>query len=317
MKVFKDLEKVTRLARFTAIAVGNFDGMHLGHQKILRQLTGLARRKKLASSVLTFDPHPELVLGKKKIKLINTLSQRLNHISEMDIDFAVVLPFNHYFANLSPRAFVEKILFDKLMARAIVVGENFRFGRNRQGNKENLCAFGKRLGIDVYTVPPAMVKRKVINSSFIRRLLGQGMVEKAALFLGRPYEISGKVVAGSARGKTLGFPTANLLTANEILPPGVFIAITKIENKTYPSLAVIGSSPTFGHNLINVETHLLDFATDIRGKKIAVSLIRKLRPILRFPNAEALVYQISKDVEKARRYFKRHTAQNWESSQGE
>jgi riboflavin kinase/FMN adenylyltransferase len=306
MQVVEGLEFRRLFPGPTAVAAGNFDGLHLGHQKILRCLVERARRQDLRSVVLTFSPHPERVLGRRQISMVQTLAQRLEGFRSLGIQAVLVAPFTRIFAGLAVSDFVERVLAGSLGAKDIVVGSDFRFGRGRRGDIRSLKLAGGRLGFVVHPVSPVRRRGRVVSSSLIRELLAAGAVEEAAVFLGRPYEITGRVVGGSARGRTLGFPTANLLPENEIIPAGVFLTATVAGGKEHPSVTNIGSRPTFGCGPLRIETFLLNYQGDLYRRRVGLRFIRKLRPERAFPSKEALVEQIRSDVRAAGRFFKSH-----------
>jgi riboflavin kinase/FMN adenylyltransferase len=274
MVVIRGLDRYRPSTRPAAVAIGNFDGVHLGHRKILGRLRTRARARGLRPLVLTFFPHPERVLGKKTTLMIQTLDQRLESLEREGIETAVVTPFDEEFSALSAEDFVDRILFAKLRAVEIVVGEDFRFGKGREGGTDRLRARGRRHGIGVRVVPP-----------------------------GRPYEIRGTVVPGHARGKALGFPTANLETENEILPEGVFLTRTAWRTRDYPSLTSIGTNPTFGEGTLSAETYLLDYRGSLYGRVLSVRFLDKIRPPAAFRSPRDLVARMEADLARARAYF--------------
>lgn len=303
MVVYRGLADARLLPRPAAVAVGNFDGLHLGHRKILSKLCALAEARGLRSLVLTFDPHPERALGKKSVRMIDTPEKRLERFGDTCVDAVVVTSFDMSFSQLSCPAFVDRILAAKLGAREVVVGRDFRFGRSRRGDTGRLRVLGRRAGLAVHVVPPVVLNGRIVSSSAIRRLLGRGRVEEAARLLGRPYEISGQVVPGRHQGSLLGFPTANLATASELLPEGVFITETVRRGRIFRSLTSIGTNPTFGPHPLSVETLLLDYRGSLYGAELTVRLLRRLRPPRKFPDTAALSARIGRDVEEARAYF--------------
>ena len=296
--------KLPSLPRPTAVAVGNFDGLHLGHQKILARLCELARSRDLLSLVLTFDPHPERALGKRAVRMIDTPDQRLGRLGESCVDAVLVTGFDRTFSALSGREFVERILLGRLRAREIVVGRDFRYGKNRRSDIGDLRELGRRLRFGVHAVAPRVIGGAAVSSSAVRRLLARGWVEEASRLLGRPYEIAGRVARGDSRGTALGFPTANLVTDNEILPDGVFISESVWKGRSFPSVTSIGTNPTFGPNPVRIETHLLDTRARLLGAKLCVRLLRKIRTTRKFPDPQTLVGQIREDVAAARAYFR-------------
>jgi riboflavin kinase / FMN adenylyltransferase len=303
MVVYRGLDDPRLSPRPAAVAVGNFDGLHLGHRKILDRLCARARGRGLRTLVLTFSPHPERALGRTSVRMIETPEARLDRFRETCVDAVVVTAFDPAFARLGCREFVDGVLRARLGAREVVVGAGFRFGRDRRGGTARLEELGRKAGLRVHVVPPARVEGRVVSSTAVRRLLERGRVDRAARLLGRPYEIRGRVVCGERRGRRLGFPTANLETASEILPEGVFITETVRGRRVHPSLTSIGTNPTFGPHPLAVETLLLGFRGSLYGAEVAVRFLRKLRPTRTFPSAEALAARIRKDREAAQAWF--------------
>jgi riboflavin kinase/FMN adenylyltransferase len=305
MVVYSGLDDRRLSPRPSAVAVGNFDGLHLGHRRILTRLCALAGRKGLRSLVLTFAPHPERALGRSSVRMIETPEGRLERFRETCVDAVVVTAFDRAFSRLGCRDFVDEILRGKLGAREVVVGEGFRFGRGRRGGTDLLERLGRQAGLGLHVVPPARVAGLVVSSTAVRRLLEKGRVEEAARLLGRPYEIRGRVVSGARRGRRLGFPTANLETKNEILPEGVFISETILRGRAHPSLTSIGTNPTFGVNPLSVETLLIDFRGSLYGAGVVVRFLRRVRPTKTFAGPSALAARIRRDCEEARAWFAR------------
>ncbi len=305
MVVYRGLDDPRLRSRPAAVAVGNFDGLHLGHRRILERLCGLADAGGLRSLVLTFEPHPERALGKRSVRMIDTPAQRLARLRRTCVGAVVVIPFDRRFSRLGGQAFVEDVLRDKLAAREVVVGRGFRFGRGRRSDITALASLGRRAGLGVHVVSPVVLGALTVSSTAVRSLLARGRVDEAARLLGRPYEIQGRVVPGHRRGRLLGFPTANLETANEILPEGVFITETVRGRTVYPSLTSIGTNPTFGPHPLSVETLLLDFHGSLYGAAITVRFLRRIRPTRAFPDAAALTARIRRDIEEARTWFAR------------
>jgi len=291
----------------SAVAVGNFDGLHLGHRKILSRLCRLARARGLRSLVLTFEPHPERALGKRSVRMIDTPVQRLERLRGTCVDAVAIIPFDRRFAHLGGPAFIDGVLKDRLGASDVVVGRGFRFGRGRRSDTATLRRLGRRAGLGVHVVAPAVLDGQVVSSTTLRGLLGRGLVEEAARLLGRPYEIQGRVVPGHRRGRLLGYPTANLETANEILPGGVFITETVVRGQAHRSLTSIGTNPTFGPHPLTVETLLLGFQGSLYGAAITVRFLGRIRPIRTFADAASLSARIARDIEEARAWFARRS----------
>ncbi len=291
--------------RPSAVAVGNFDGLHRGHRKILSRLCRLARARGLRSLVLTFEPHPERALGKRSVRMIDTPAQRLERLRGTCVDAVAVIPFDRRFAHLGGPAFVDGVLRDRLGACEVVVGRGFRFGKERRGDTATLGRLGRRAGLGVHVVAPVILKGRVVSSTVIRDLLGRGRVEEASRLLGRPYEIRGRVVRGHRRGRLLGFPTANLETGNEILPDGVFITETVLRGRAHRSVTSVGTNPTFGPHPLTVETLVLDFKGSLYGAAIAVRFLKRIRPTRTFPDAASLTARIRRDIGEAQAWFSR------------
>jgi len=288
-----------------AVAVGNFDGLHRGHRKILGRLVVEARRLRLPAYVLTFTPHPEKFFSPSRIRMLQTLDQRLEGLARLPLDGVLVARFRHALAGLSPSAFVRSILRDRLRARLVVVGADFRFGRGRRGDAEGLARMGRKAGFEVVAVPQLRRRGEVVSSSRIRTCLARGDIEQANDLLDRPYAIEGDVVAGVGRGRRMGFPTANIETPNEIVPRGVFLTVLCAAGVGYRSVTNVGVRPTFGRPRPAVETHLLDWKGDLYGASVSLAFLYKLREERAFSGAEALRAQLRRDVAAARRFFRR------------
>lgn len=307
MKVYFSLDANLQVIGLTAVAIGNFDGLHLGHQEILRVLVEQAAAANLNSLVFTFSPHPEKIFGQEPIRMIQTLEQRLEGLKKLGVKTVLVMPFNDHFSRLTAQEFIEAVLWSRLQARLVVVGEDFRFGRNREGNADLLSQTGRKLGLRVLTVPPVIRDGQTVSSSLIRDLLERGEVDLAARYLGRVYEIDGTVIKGNSRGQSLGIPTANISSQNEILPPGVFITETKVQGKSFPSVTNIGQRPTFGPSPAIIESHIIDFHGNLYGEKVRTSLYHKIRDEKKFSGEAELKLQVNLDIERAKEFWARKT----------
>jgi riboflavin kinase/FMN adenylyltransferase len=293
------------------LTVGNFDGLHVGHQRIMSTVTSRARAFAGEAAVYTFEPHPRKVLQPERApRLLTTLEQKLELLDAAGVDVTIVEPFDLAFARLPAERFVREILFERIAPLEVYVGYDFRYGRDREGSMRTLTELGPHLGFAVTIVPEVKLGSRDVNSTRIRELLEQGHVEETALLLGRRYTIRGRVVAGERRGRTLGFPTLNLAAENEVLPQsGVYACTVRFLDAGAPpagsvhhAVTNVGRRPTFGDRTEPLtEAHLLDFSADAYGRRVEVSFVAKLRAEQRFPSVAALREQIARDAEAARR----------------
>ena len=286
-----------------AVTVGNFDGVHRGHQALVAHAVARAREAGGAAVVLTFDPHPARVLDPARAPAaLTTLAQKEELLAGLGVDVLAVLPFDAGVAALSPEAFALEVLSGALGARHVVVGESFRFGHRREGDARRLGAIGEGLGFSVRALPPVLGRGASISSSRVRAELARGDVGAARELLGRAYFLDAGVVRGEGRGRTLGVPTANLEPDNEVLPArGVYAGRCRVPGGGW-RLAVVnlGERPTFGGGHATVEAHLVDFAGDLYGARVRLELHERLRDEERFSGPDALVARIREDVSRAR-----------------
>jgi riboflavin kinase/FMN adenylyltransferase len=293
----------------STLAIGNFDGMHLGHQAILSAAVSRAREIKAVATALTFDPLPQKVLRPESAPLrVSTTEQRLSCFAAIGMDAAVVLPFTLDLAKLSPQEFVDQILIQHLQVRAVFVGENFRFGHKQAGNARMLLLLGAERGFDVVILPPVIHKGEVVSSTIIRREIACGDVAHAARLLGRPFVLSGKVVSGTGTGRRFTFPTLNLAPEQELLPGrGVYVTRTLIEgeSRTRRSVTNIGVRPTFNGSTLSVETHVLEPLGEASPARIEVHFWKRLREEKKFSGPEELRAQIAQDIASADKFFTR------------
>jgi riboflavin kinase/FMN adenylyltransferase len=285
-------------AEALVLTIGNFDGVHLGHQHLIRSTLDTADRLRATPFLLTFDPHPQLILRGSAPPLLCTLPQKIAWITELGMKEVIVQPFSRSFAELSPEAFLErlKVLFPHL--RGIVVGHDFRFGRSGKGDFSLLSAWGSTSGVEVREVPPWTLHGRPVSSSLIRSLLSQGDVAQARLLLGRPWQVWGKPGRGAGRGKTLGFPTINLVTENPIVvPDGVYGGRMRIGDRLYVSAISVGTNPTFGEEARRAEAHLLGFSDPLdHGRELKLEFLTYLRAQVRFFDLSRLITQMEADV---------------------
>lgn len=287
------------------VTVGNFDGVHLGHQRILGTVCGMARQAYGRSAVLTFFPHPARVLRPSEAPpLLMTLDQRLAAIEALGVDAAFVLRFDLQLAAVSAEDFARRFLADMMHARAVLVGGNFRFGHRQAGDVKLLAQLGQRWGFDVKTLPPVVKDGIVVSSTAIRGALREGRVEDARNLLGRPYALLGEVRTGTGQGRKLVVPTLNLATQQEMLPKnGVYATEVTVGGKTYRAVTNVGLRPTFDGARVTIESHLFDFTENLTGGKMEVHFWTRLRDEQKFAGPDALRRQVLKDIEEARRYF--------------
>jgi riboflavin kinase / FMN adenylyltransferase len=304
MKIFRSIEALPTPAAPSAVAIGNFDGVHRGHAAILRTLDREGRARGLRTSVLTFSPHPERVFGAGRISMIQTLEQRLDAIAGFGPDILCVQAFRSGFAGLMANEFVHRVLVSSFGASLVVVGADFRFGRARAGSLPELSRLGRRHGFGVRIVPPVSFGGDCVSSSLVRELLAAGRIGRANGLLGRPYAIDGDVVSGAGRGRELGFPTANIATPNEIVPPGVFVTGIEIDGREHPSVTNVGIRPTFGAcEAVTIETHVLGFGRDLYGASVRLRFLRRIRGERSFSGPAELRARIRADVAAARAFF--------------
>jgi riboflavin kinase/FMN adenylyltransferase len=287
----------------TVATIGNFDGVHLGHRAILSKVVRRALELDCQPVAVTFEPHPLKVLRPEtQLPLLTTPAQKCRLLEAAGIVGVVVLPFTREFASLPARDFVRRYFWERLGVREIVVGHDYRFGREREGSIELLREMGRMLGFAVQVVWAVEVNDAVVSSSLIRAMLKLGKVEEASELLGRPYRVEGLVVRGKGRGaKLLGVPTANLQPENELLPGSGIYAVQVFRGEVaYPAVANIGTCPTFDNQELTLEVHLLDFAGELYGERLEVEFAARLREERRFPSLEDLAAQIRADIGQAR-----------------
>jgi riboflavin kinase/FMN adenylyltransferase len=285
------------------VALGNFDGVHLGHQALIAHVRARAVAGRGTAVVLIFDPHPaEILRPGKAAPLLMTRDQRIEAFSRAGVEAVAVVRFTHDLSRWEPEQFVERVLIDWLRVSEVWVGENFLFGRDRTGTFTLLRALGQDRGFRADKIDPVMYKDFVVSSTRIRRLLAEGRVDEAAALLGRPYAVRGLVVHGDARGRELGVPTANVRPENALLPAhGIYATRTEVAGAWFPSATSVGVRPTIGHGLVTVETHLLEGGRDLYGERIQVAFVQRLRDEMKFDSLDALAAQMQRDLADARR----------------
>lgn len=303
MKIFYGIQSIKKISKTTAIAMGVFDGLHLGHRKVLENLKVYAAKRKFKSLVITFEPHPEKIWGKKPIFYINSLQQRLELIAAMNIDYCLVIDFSPHFALLSAEDFVSKILTEKLNLGGMVVSEDYRFGYKAKGDSRLLGKLCKKYDFELKIIKPLKIGGKIVNSTSIRSLLSQKKLSQVKKLLKRDYFIDGRVIKGSQIGRKLGFPTVNITESeNLLIPEGVYAVMAQVKNKYYPAVANIGFKPTISHEIRkrHIELHLLNFKGHFKYKNVRVNFIKWLREEKHFKSIPALQSAIAGDIKRAK-----------------
>lgn len=283
------------------ISIGNFDGVHRGHQALLSETLRLARKGNVPAIAVTFDPHPLEILRPEAFQpLLTTIPHRAELIQAFGVDHVVVLHTTSEFLRLSAKDFFQTVVLDGVKARGIVEGWNFHFGKGREGTTDTLKELGKGSGIGVEIVQPKLVDGKLVSSSQVREALLGGQVAVAAALMGRPYRLEGRVEKAQQRGRTLGFPTANLFHVPTLIPgDGVYAAIAHHNGQPWPAAVNIGPNPTFGEQGHKLEVYLIGFQGNLYGQMLTVDFLEKIRASRPFGNVQELVAQIKKDVETA------------------
>jgi riboflavin kinase/FMN adenylyltransferase len=303
MKIIKGIDELHSEAP-CAVTLGTFDGVHRGHRSIIEKLIAVARERQLQTTLLTFDPHPrQVLLGPDRVKLLTTTEEKLRLLQKFDLHCIAVLDFTRSFAEIPYRRFVREILLERLNMKALVIGYDHNFGKNGEGNYENLKKLSEEWGFELFQVKPFSDEGQVIKSSHIRELLLKGKVEEARHLLGHPYTLSGKVVKGRLLGKEIDFPTANLQVTHpaKLVPgDGVYAVDVEVNGRMYKGMMNIGYRPTLNHSTAkSIEVHIHDFNQDIYGEIITVVFKKRLRDEIKFPNLEALIEQLKKDREQS------------------
>jgi len=306
MPVISDLNKLTHPLLNPVLTIGNFDGVHKGHLALFEKVKDRSRQIGGVSALMTFDPHPiKVIKPGNGPRLITLTEQKLELIEKAHIDVVFCIPFTREFAAISARDFVEQILVKKIGVREIVVGYDYTFGHNREGDIDFLRKAGEEFGFAVHVLDPVYVGGKLVSSTRVRHLVQDGNLSEARELLGRDYQICGTVVSGKNRGgRLLGFPTANIELIDELVPKqGVYAVHVQVDRQQWEGVTNIGHNPTFGKGPFSVETHLLDFNGDLLSKKIAIQFLERLREERPFGSIKDLADQIGSDIQRARKVF--------------
>ncbi len=302
MRIVQELESYPPDAAAAVVALGAFDGIHLGHRAILGTAVARGKARGIRAVACTFDRHPMEVLQPDRAPLpITTLAERLDLIAQNGVDLTLVLAFTPVLAAVEPEAFLKDVVVGRLHAREVVVGFNHTFGRGARGDVALLRSLGDRVGLVTHVVPPLLVDGIPVSSSEIRAALREGDVGRAARCLGRPYSIGGTVMRGAGRGRTLGFPTANLDPERPLLvPTGVYACRVEIDGQLRPAVVNVGVRPTFGENELAIEAYLIDLSRDLYGVRLKLHFVERLRGEQKFQSVDELRAQIGRDVDAAR-----------------
>ncbi|NQT32781.1 MAG: bifunctional riboflavin kinase/FAD synthetase [Candidatus Omnitrophica bacterium] len=310
MKILHGYREAKNELKDPVVAIGIFDGIHIGHKRVLKRVL-TSPQKKSDKVVVTFDPHPQTVLRpKQSLSRIMSLQHRLTILEKMGMDAVVVIKFSDFLAEMTPEDFIHRVLASGIGAKKIYVGNNFHFGRGKTGNIEDFRAIGKKHGIEVKIIPPVKLGRIAVSSTWLRRLISQGRLEKAEKLLRRPVSVLGTVVSGERRGRTFGIPTANIDPHQEVIPPpGVYAVKIDIDGKLFDGVLNIGYKPTFygrgkqKRKEPEIEVHVINFDGHLYGKDIEIFFIKRLRSEKKFKSIENLKRQIKKDVARAKDLF--------------
>ncbi|MFI0428753.1 bifunctional riboflavin kinase/FAD synthetase [Mariniflexile sp. HMF6888] len=309
MSKIKDI-KAYKSVEPTIVTIGTFDGVHVGHQKIIKRLINIGKQTHLKSVILTFFPHPRMVLQKdSSIKLINTINERGAILDALGLDYLLVKKFTKAFSRLSAEDFVKKILVDKLNAKKVIIGYDHRFGRNRNADINDLRKFGDLYGFEVEEISAQDINEVSVSSTKIRKALEEGDIAKANTFLGYPFMLTGKVVKGKALGRQIDYPTANIQIAEDykLIPKhGSYVVSSVINNQVIYGMMNIGFNPTVEGQEETIEVHFFDFNKNIYNKTIQIDLLHRLRDEQKFESVEALKNQLLKDKEVSFAYIKSH-----------
>lgn len=304
MKIFRSLDDINNI-KDTVVALGNFDGIHVGHQELIRRTVKSAKISGIKSAVFTFNNHPKNVIaGKRVVKNIMYYEEKVEMLRHLGIDYLFSIDFDYNISHTDPEDFITNVLMDKLKMKEVYCGFNYRFGYKAKGDTDLLMKVGRRRGFSIHVMDPVRVKGQIVSSTLIRDLILEGKVDECRLMLGRHYSIGGEVVRGNMIGRTIGFPTSNILIDENMVTPsnGVYVTRCNYNFKQYEGITNVGIKPTIGDNKRVIETHIFDFNNDIYGREIKVEFIKKLRDEMKFPSVDALAEQIQKDCRAAREY---------------
>jgi len=302
MIVYKNLN-IKKIHRNSVLAIGNFDGLHIGHQKVLKEARQKAKKKKLKFGVITFEPVPTMFFNKNiKNHRINSLNQKNYFLKKNKLDFLIIINFNKAFSNLSADNFIKKILFEKLKTKYVFVSRNFKFGKKRMGDVKTLIKLEKKYLYKTLVTDPLQKKKNIVSSSLIRKTINKGRVEEAGKLLGRPWCIEGKVIKGAQRGRKIGFPTCNIKLNSYTQPKlGVYSVWVQIDSLKKRGIANIGYRPTFNGKSLLLEVNIFGIKKNLYKKILKISFIKFIRAEKKFKNINQLKNQIIKDIVSAKK----------------
>ncbi|MGB9688963.1 bifunctional riboflavin kinase/FAD synthetase [Thermogutta sp.] len=317
MIIYRELDEIQDL-KGSVVSVGNFDGVHRGHARLIEVLCQTAQKLGVPSLVVTFHPHPAAILNPDRAPPpLTWLDRKLTLLSHTGVDRVLVYPTNRQLLEMSPELFFHEILVTRLKARAIVEGADFRFGKDRAGDIRLLQSMCSQQGIDCHIVPPVLFNNEPVSSSRIRQCLLEGKLGDVTAMLGRPFRTVGKVVRGAGRGTHLGFPTANLNDVPTLLPrEGIYAGIVPLHGRLYPAAISLGGNPTFEECQRKFEVYILDFTGNLYGHLLEVDFLEYLREICRYDSVDALIAQMNHDVSQVRTVFERYLAETKAESAG-
>jgi riboflavin kinase / FMN adenylyltransferase len=317
MKIFRHIDDQGLLVLGTVATMGNFDGIHLGHQTLVRNTVEESQRLGYPSTVLTFEPHPLKVLAPERApSLILSYEDKMALLQSLGVDIVVAQRFDRQFASIAADEFVCRFLVDRLKTKKLWVGRDLRFGQGRKGGTDNLLRLAPGAGFEVGVLDPILLDGIRISSSRIRQLVEEGRVDEVRPMLGRYHFVSGRIVRGHRRGQKLGFPTANIATETEVVPlNGIYATLIQVKNKQWLSVSSIGVNPTFGDGPRTVESFILDFDGDIYGERVKLAFVQRIRDEKKFVLVKDLIGQMDEDVKRAKALFKELGLADKEDSQ--
>lgn len=298
MIIIKSINDIDNIDK-SVVTIGNFDGLHKGHQVLIKEAVQFANKKNIKSVVFTFENHPANYFGKKHIKSIITNNEKINRMRSLGVDILVIIPFNDYMTKISPIEFIKNILIDKLGARKIIVGHDFTFARRKEGNTNLLKELSSKYGFELEIVNSIKINDIRISSTYIRQLVVEGSVDKVNKYLGYHCEIKGNVIKGKQLGRTIGFPTANIEVNDDLLIPknGIYATKVYLGDNVYYGATNIGYNPTVNGDKLSIETNILNFDEDIYGQVIKIEFLERIRDEKKFNSLYELKAQLKKDTD--------------------